>query len=321
MTAVAAKGGAPAHVTRTKERFSALTAQTWTFHTPFGPWAYDCMKIVVVRCGAAVITTELGQKPVREGDCLLLSPNVLLGGEPEGLFTATTIYIDTDYLVDQVFWQFSNIIRNRFDALSVTETLYTEPVQVLRLGSERAGTLMPWLDELVMLSTSGGFQERFHRMQALWSSIMDVAAPLIHVTSVRQSPTQRARSRPALPQDRAFLPSREEAVRVRETLEQRPHEQWTLSKLAKMVHLSPKQLSRVFSATYGKTPLAYLTMFRVEGMAQLLRETDLPIGEAGKRLGWNSRSRACQAFREYTGTTPQRYRKAHRSPAGSLGTG
>lgn len=78
--------------------------------------------------------------------------------------------------------------------------------------------------------------------------------------------------------------------------------------LAEQVHLSPKQLSRIFVETYGKTPLAYLTMLRVEVMARLLRETDLTIAAAGRAVGWDSRSRAAEAFRQCVGVTPQRYR-------------
>ncbi|GAA1455430.1 helix-turn-helix transcriptional regulator [Nesterenkonia lacusekhoensis] len=309
MTTVASQNGEPGPTLRQKQSFSALTARSGAFHAPFGPWAYDCMKLVVVRSGAAIITTELGPDLVHAGDCLLLSPDVLFGGEPEGLFTATTIYVDTDYLADQVFWQYSNIVNDRLDALGMAETLYAEPVQILKLGPERAGAMMPWLDELTVLSGSGGFPEHFHRMQALWSSIMDVIAPLVSVSSVRRTPTQRARSRPVLPRDRVLAPSRDEAVKVREMLRENPQEQWTLCKLAETIHLSPKQLSRIFAATYGKTPLAYLTMVRVEEMARLLRQRNLPVGEAGKQVGWNSRSRACQAFRECTGMTPQQYRK------------
>lgn len=85
-------------------------------------------------------------------------------------------------------------------------------------------------------------------------------------------------------------------------------ELWTLDDLAGMVYLSTKQLSRVFTDAYGKTPLAYLTMLRVEEMARLIRETDLTIEQAGRQVGWRSRNRATDAFRQATGMTPSSYR-------------
>jgi transcriptional regulator GlxA family with amidase domain len=82
-----------------------------------------------------------------------------------------------------------------------------------------------------------------------------------------------------------------------------------LKELAGMVHLSERQVSRVFADAYGKTPLAYLTMLRVEEMARLLRETELTIEQAGRCVGWYSRNRASQAFKQATGITPSHYRK------------
>lgn len=75
-----------------------------------------------------------------------------------------------------------------------------------------------------------------------------------------------------------------------------------------MVHLSPKQLSRVFTDAFGKTPLAYLTMLRVQEMARLLRASNMTIAEAGRRVGWHSRNRASAAFQECAGVTPSRFR-------------
>ncbi|MGA4508307.1 hypothetical protein ACQB6R_04665 [Propionibacteriaceae bacterium G1746] len=131
---------------------------------------------------------------------------------------------------------------------------------------------MPWLDELVTLSVQEA-GARFHRMQALWFAVMDQIAPHIRVTDHRVSASQRARSVPVHPRVRRFAPTRAEAAEVREALSAAIAEPWTLDELAGMVHLSTKQLGRVFTDAYGKTPLAYLIMLRVEEMARLLRET------------------------------------------------
>ena len=87
------------------------------------------------------------------------------GSEPEDHITVTTVYLDTDYLVDQVFWQHAGLLQDRLDAQELVDTIYTEPAQALRLGEDRTGMLMPWLDELVALSIDGGFGAHFYRMQ------------------------------------------------------------------------------------------------------------------------------------------------------------
>ncbi|MFX4273283.1 helix-turn-helix transcriptional regulator [Propionibacteriaceae bacterium Y1685] len=288
--------------------YQPILARTRTVHRPVGPIAYDCVKVVVVRSGSAILFSEFGQKPANVGDVVMLGANVLCGSEPEGHITVTTIYLDTDYVLDQLFWQYAGILRDRIDVHGLAQTLYSEPAQVLRLGEDRTGLLMPWLDELVTLSVEGGFREHFHRMQSLWFAVADVVTPFVRVSPIRLTTTQRARTRPTLPRDRRFAPMREEARQTGDALRGDLAANWTLGMLARMVHLSPKQLSRVFTDAYGKTPQAYLTMLRVEQMARLLRETDLTIAEAGQRVGWSSRNRASAAFHDCTGLTPSHYR-------------
>ncbi|KAB1641481.1 helix-turn-helix domain-containing protein [Gulosibacter chungangensis] len=282
-------------------------------HRPVGPVTYDCVKVIVVRDGSALLFSEFGQRIVTVGDIVVLGANVLCGSEPEGHITTTTIYLDTDFVIDQVFWQNAWLLRDRLDAQRFTKALYSEPAQVLRLGEDRTGMLMPWLDELVARSIDGGFAHHFHRMQALWFAIADVVSPFLKVTPIRQSRSQRAHARPTLPRCRRFAPARDEAHQTRATLASDIAMNWTLDVLSARVHLSPKQLSRVFTETYGKTPLAYLTMLRVEEMAHLLRETDLTIDAAARRVGWASRSRANEAFQECVGMTPSEYRRMRRA--------
>lgn len=290
-------------------QYDPILARMRTVHRPVGPLAYDCVKIIVVRDGSAILFSEFGQKPVTVGDVILLGANVLCGSEPEGHITVTTIYLDTDYLLDQLRWQHAGLLHDRLEALDFAETVYTEPAQILRIGEERAGMLMPWLDELVALSLGDGFRARFNRMQALWFSVADVITPFITTSMVRISPSQRAHIRPTLPRDRRFAPLRAEAREAADRLREAPAEHWTLEGLASEVHLSSSQLSRVFTDAYGKTPLAFLTMLRAERLARLLRETDLPIEVAMRQVGWRSRGHAARQFRQYVGVTPGKYRE------------
>ncbi|MGA4508295.1 helix-turn-helix domain-containing protein [Propionibacteriaceae bacterium G1746] len=264
--------------------------------------------IVFVRSGSAIVFSEFGHQAVGVGDAVLIGPNVLFSAEPEELVTVTAVYVDTDFALDQFFWQHSTVLHDRLDAQGFAEKVYSEPAQVLRLDRDRAGLVAPWLDEMVALSVEGCFPQRFNRLQALWFAVMDVLAPYIRISQVRLTPLQRARSRPVLPRTRRFAPLRREAMLAREALHQNVAHPWTLGELAKTVRLSPQQLTRVFAEAFGKTPIAYLTMLRVQEMARMLRETDLPVAAAGRRVGWSSRSRATEAFTKHTGLSPSHYR-------------
>ena len=273
------------------------------------PLAYDCVKVIVVRDGSAFLFSEFGQQLVKAGDVILLGANVLCGSEPEGHITVTTVYLDTDYVLDQVRWQYAGFLDDRLDAQGFAETIYTEPAQILRLGEERAGMLMPWLDELVALSIDGDFVRHYLRIQALWFQIAYVIAPFIKVSPVRLSPSQRAHIRPTLPRDRRFAPLRADVRRAAALLREDPARPWTLDDLATEVHLSPSRLSSVFVEAFGKTPLAFLTMIRAETLAKYLRETDLTVTAAMQRVGWHSRSHGSRLFRQYVGLTRGNYRR------------
>lgn len=239
-----------------------------------------------IRSGSAELFGESPRTCLAFGDAVLLGPCALSGMDPDGVLTVTTGYLDTDYAIVQVFWQHADLLRSRHDVGGLAETLYTEPVQVLRLGKDRAGQLMPWLDELVELSIAGQFRERFNRLQSLWFAIADVIAPTNVVTPICQSRTQCARTWPTPPRHRQFQELREDVREAAALLKRDIKHRWTLGELAKAVNLSQSRLGTVFPEAFGKSPIAYLTMLRAEQMARLLRTTDEPIYRIATEVGW-----------------------------------
>lgn len=91
---------------------------------------YDCLKFGFVRSGSAIVFSEFGRQAVSVGDAIMLGPNVLFSNEPEGHVTVTAIYVDTDFALDQFFWQHSAILHDRLDAMGFAEKVYSEPAQI-----------------------------------------------------------------------------------------------------------------------------------------------------------------------------------------------
>ena len=199
-------------------QFSPLLARTQTTHSTIDPVAYDCVKVVVVRAGGALLFSEFGTRHVNVGDLIVLAANTLCGAEPEGWVTTTTLYLDRDYVIDQVFWQYAEQFTDRLDAKAFLDARYAEPAQVVRLGEDRAGLLMPWLDELTALSADGLPPERFYRAQSLLFAILDVIVPRMSVTGHRVTMTQRCTTCPSLPRHRQFKALRADARRAAELL-------------------------------------------------------------------------------------------------------
>ncbi len=100
------------------------------------------------------------------------------------------------------------------------------------------------------------------------------------------------------------------AQQAAQLLATRPEQDWRLSDLAELVHLSASQLGRAFKRELGTSPMQYLTRVRAHRLAHLLLETDLPIGAAMSQVGWRSRGHAARHFTAVMGVSPSTYRKA-----------
>lgn len=91
-------------------------------------------------------------------------------------------------------------------------------------------------------------------------------------------------------------------------LAQDPGRDWRLRDLADLVHLSTSQLGRAFSQRFGMPPIRYLTHLRAHRLAELLIETDLPIGVAMTQVGWRSRGHAARQFTAIVEVSPSAHR-------------
>lgn len=244
--------------------FSPLLARTQIALTPVEPIAFDCLKFIIVRSGRARLFSEFGAHFVGIGDVIILAANTLCGAEPEGSITTTALYLDRDYVVDQVFWQYAFRFHERLDASRFLDTHYVEPTQVLRIGKHRTGLMMPLLDELVALSVEGVHPDRFYRAQSLVSALFDVLLPFIVVAEERTAGARRNSAAPSVPRHRLFRPVRPEILDAAHILRTELDRQWTVTELAARAHLSVSQLRRVFIEAFGKSPISYLMMLRAE---------------------------------------------------------
>lgn len=97
--------------------FRPIVARTRTIRQPVGPFAYDCVKIIVVRTGSAVLyCRHFGERFIGAGDAVIIGPGVLVGSEPEESHTVTTLYLDTDYVIDHLYWQYVGVLHDRISA-------------------------------------------------------------------------------------------------------------------------------------------------------------------------------------------------------------
>ena len=77
-----------------------------------------------------------------------------------------------------------------------------------------------------------------------------------------------------------------------------------LEQLAAVARLSKFHFQRLFSATYGLSPAAYLSRRRIERAQDLLRATNLSVTEVCHAVGFSSLGSFSARFREVVGEPP-----------------
>ncbi|MFE1596742.1 GlxA family transcriptional regulator [Nocardia sp. NPDC058705] len=82
----------------------------------------------------------------------------------------------------------------------------------------------------------------------------------------------------------------------------------TVAELAEQVHVSERQLTRIFRTELGMTPAAYLESARVEVARHRLESSDETLQRIAAASGFNTVDTLTRAFRRQLDTTPNEYR-------------
>ncbi|MGL5635946.1 MAG: helix-turn-helix domain-containing protein [Bacteroidales bacterium] len=85
--------------------------------------------------------------------------------------------------------------------------------------------------------------------------------------------------------------------------------EFSLVKLAELVHVNPTSLCRSFKRKTGFTLFETLHKLRIEKACQLLISTDLTVAQIAFEVGFNSYSAFNNSFRKIKGITPMVYRQ------------
>ena len=81
--------------------------------------------------------------------------------------------------------------------------------------------------------------------------------------------------------------------------------------LASAVYLTPDYLSRLFKKSTGKSISQYIRQYRMEKAKDALLHTRKKVIDIGTQSGYPNYSYFCQSFREYFGSSPEKYRQEH----------
>lgn len=91
-----------------------------------------------------------------------------------------------------------------------------------------------------------------------------------------------------------------------------PADRWTVSSLARRIAVSRTVLGDRFASVLGVPPMRYLTQWRLQVAAHLLRSTDATMPEIAGRVGYASEAAFSRAFKRGLGVPPAAWRAGKR---------
>lgn len=90
---------------------------------------------------------------------------------------------------------------------------------------------------------------------------------------------------------------------------------YTLDEYAKMCNMSKFHFLRIFKDITGTSPLEYRNKIRLDHARELLEDTNIPINEISRAVGYSANTYFCDAFKAKIGVSPSQYRKMNKQNA------
>ncbi len=82
----------------------------------------------------------------------------------------------------------------------------------------------------------------------------------------------------------------------------------TVQDVATNNHISVGRMMTLFAESVGMSPLTYLNRFRVSVACEMLKKTNVPIGDIAYAVGVEDRLYFSRLFKKYKGVSPREYR-------------
>ncbi|SEG03324.1 AraC-type DNA-binding protein [Bryocella elongata] len=89
----------------------------------------------------------------------------------------------------------------------------------------------------------------------------------------------------------------------------RPGHDWNVVELAKLSNLSRSAFADHFQRIVGQAPMAYLTAWRLDRSAELLRHGRAQVSEIARRVGYTSEAAFSRAFKSRFAMSPLHWRR------------
>ena len=263
---------------------------------------HSFVEIAFVASGAGIHHSLAGRHDLHTGDVVLLRPGVWHGYENCGPLEVYNCCFSSELLRRELAWAREDPLLGYL----LWTALYSAPGRGVLTASLDPSALDECMTHLRALAVLGHQPISQHRA--------DIAGRLSlllgHLGRAVASthgvlPHEGAATHPAV-------------GRMLRMLESDVARRWTLAELAAETHLTPGHLVRVFKATTGLPPMAYIAQLRAEHAAVLLLHSDESVAAIGRAVGWPDQNYFARRFRAYYGLSATTYRKRFATGAAHL---
>jgi len=93
-------------------------------------------------------------------------------------------------------------------------------------------------------------------------------------------------------------------------IHEEPNKPWTVATLASRVAMSRSAFAALFTRVVGESPMQYLTQWRLQKAAGMLRTGGVELADVAARVGYESPAAFSKAFKRTVGIAPGAYRRA-----------
>lgn len=107
-------------------------------------------------------------------------------------------------------------------------------------------------------------------------------------------------------------PHHYDLLRLRTAIQSTPNENWTVTKMADFIRISPGYLQTIYKKTFGISCMDDVIHSRIRLAKELLVYSTLSIAEIASHCGYQHVEHFCRQFKQLTGHTPKKFAKASR---------
>lgn len=237
-------------------------------------------KIVHVLEGAARIETATGIHELTPGYAMALGAGMWCSVRPDPTVRLWTLYFDESFLRSHMRWVLADTTRVR---PGVHPDAWDGSALVLQPGVDILHRIEPLWRQISLVNETAPPEVATTRLISLFSRAVEIALPTLLADDGAVPERFVLPVRGRLAQPPIARPVRRSVVLLRS----RMTEPWTVGRLAAEVAVSRAHLTRVFTQQVGVAPMRFLIETRLTEFTRLIEETDLPIADASRQVGWN----------------------------------